>query len=132
MLWFMLQAPERLREGCSIMIVVATKEHPANCYTSWDGRLQYGLIMPKGGLKEMCEEHWVGQAVRSVPTWLAEHILAHRDEIEGPTRLNRQVQIHPHIPATYGPRKYTTASIPIATKATKISAPANTLSPDSR
>jgi 2-polyprenyl-6-methoxyphenol hydroxylase-like FAD-dependent oxidoreductase len=87
-LWFKLPAPERLREGCSIMIAVAAKEHPALCYTSWDGRLQYGLVMPKGGLKEIREEDWIGQAVRSVPAWLAEHVVAHRDEIEGPTRLN--------------------------------------------
>jgi 2-polyprenyl-6-methoxyphenol hydroxylase-like FAD-dependent oxidoreductase len=87
-LWFKLPAPDRLKEGCSIMIAVAAKEHPALCYTSWDGRLQYGLVMPKGGLKEIREEDWVGQAVRSVPAWLAEHVVAHRDEIEGPTRLN--------------------------------------------
>jgi 2-polyprenyl-6-methoxyphenol hydroxylase-like FAD-dependent oxidoreductase len=87
-LWFKLLAPERLRERCSIMIAVAAKEHPAICYTSWDGRLQYGLVMPKGGLKEIREQDWVGQAVRSVPAWLAEHVVAHRDEIEGPTRLN--------------------------------------------
>ena len=87
-LWFKLPAPERLREGCSIMIAVAAKEHPVLCYTSWDGRLQYGLVMPKGGLREMREEDWVSLAVRSVPAWLAEHVVAHRDFIEGPTRLN--------------------------------------------
>ena len=87
-LWFKVPAPERLREGCSIMIAVAAKEHPAICYTSWDGRLQYGLVMPKGGLKEIREQGWVDQAVRSVPAWLAEHIVARQDEIEGPTRLN--------------------------------------------
>jgi 2-polyprenyl-6-methoxyphenol hydroxylase-like FAD-dependent oxidoreductase len=87
-LWFKVPAPERLREGCSITIAVAAKEHPAICYTSWDGRLQYGLVMPKGGLKEMREEDWVGKAVRPVPSWLAEHIVSHQDEIEGPIRLN--------------------------------------------
>jgi 2-polyprenyl-6-methoxyphenol hydroxylase-like FAD-dependent oxidoreductase len=87
-LWFKVPAPERLQEGCSIMIAVAAKEHPALCYTSWDGRLQYGLVMPKGGLKEIREEDWVSKAVRSVPSWLAEHIVSHQDEIEGPTRLN--------------------------------------------
>ena len=55
-LWFKLPAPERLREGCSIMIAVAAKEHPAICYTSWDGRLQYGLVMSKGGLKDILEK----------------------------------------------------------------------------
>ena len=87
-LWFKVPAPERLGEGCSIMIAVAAKEHPALCYTSWDGRLQYGLVMPKGGLREIREEDWVSKAVRSVPSWLAEHIVSHEDEIEGPTRLN--------------------------------------------
>ena len=87
-LWFKAPAPERLREGCSIMIAVAAKEHPAICYTSWDGRLQYGLVMPKGGLKDIREKDWVSQAVRSAPPWLAEHIVAHRDQIEGPNRLN--------------------------------------------
>ncbi|MDP9488301.1 MAG: FAD-dependent monooxygenase [Actinomycetota bacterium] len=87
-LWFKLPAPERLREGCSFMIAVAAKRHPAVCYTSWAGRLQYGLVMPKGGLKEMREKDWLVESVRSAPGWLAEHVLAERDEIEGPTRLN--------------------------------------------
>ena len=87
-LWFKLPAPERLRERCSIMIAVAAKEHPVLCYTSWDGRLQYGLVMPKGGLKEIREKDWIGQAVRSAPSWLAEHVVAHRDRIEGSSKLN--------------------------------------------
>ncbi len=87
-LWFKMPAPEALREGCSFMIAVAAKQHPAICYTSWDGRLQYGFVMPKGGLKELCEKDWVSESVRSAPGWLAEHILAKRDEIEGPVKLN--------------------------------------------
>jgi 2-polyprenyl-6-methoxyphenol hydroxylase-like FAD-dependent oxidoreductase len=58
---FKVPAPERLQERCSIMIAVAAKEHPALCYTSWDGRLQYGLVMPKGGLKEIREQDWVSK-----------------------------------------------------------------------
>jgi 2-polyprenyl-6-methoxyphenol hydroxylase-like FAD-dependent oxidoreductase len=87
-LWFKLPAPERLREGCSIMIAVAAKEHPALCYTSWDGRLQYGLVMPKGGLKDIPEIDWVSKAMKSAPTWLADHVVAYQNEIEGPTKLN--------------------------------------------
>jgi 2-polyprenyl-6-methoxyphenol hydroxylase-like FAD-dependent oxidoreductase len=87
-LWFKLPTPDRLREGCSIMIAVAAKEHPALCYTSWDGRLQYGLVMPKGGLKDIREKDWVSNAVKSAPSWLADHVVAHQDEIEGPSRLN--------------------------------------------
>ncbi len=79
-LWFKLPAPERLREGCSFMIAVTAKKHPAVCYTSWDGRLQYGLVMPKGGFKELREKDWVEEAVASAPVWLAEHVLARRGE----------------------------------------------------
>ena len=70
------------------MITVAAKRHPAVCYTSWDGRLQYGLIMPKGGLKELRGKDWLAESVGSAPAWLAEHVLAERDEIDGPIRLN--------------------------------------------
>jgi 2-polyprenyl-6-methoxyphenol hydroxylase-like FAD-dependent oxidoreductase len=87
-LWFKLPAPDRLREGCSFMIMVAAKRHPAVCYTSWDGRLQYGLIMPKGGLKELRGKDWLAESVGSAPAWLAEHVLAERDEIDGSIRLN--------------------------------------------
>lgn len=87
-LWFKLPAPEALREGCSIAIAVAAREHPAIYYTSWDGRLQYGLVMPRGGLGGMREKDWVREAVGSAPAWLAGHVLERRDEIEGPIRLN--------------------------------------------
>ena len=87
-LWFKAPAPERLREGCSFTIAVAAKQHPAVCYTSWDGRLQYGLVMPKGGLKEIREKDWLEEAVASAPAWLAEHVLARREELEGPIKLN--------------------------------------------
>jgi len=39
-------------------------------------------------LEKMVEEDWLSKAVRSAPSWLAEHIVSHEDEIEGPTRLN--------------------------------------------
>jgi 2-polyprenyl-6-methoxyphenol hydroxylase-like FAD-dependent oxidoreductase len=87
-LWYKLPAPEALRQGCSIMIAVTARRHPAICYTSWDGSLQYGLIMPKGSLREIREMDWVSESVGSAPAWLAEHVLANRDLIEGPVRLN--------------------------------------------
>jgi hypothetical protein len=48
-LWFKVPAPERLREGCSIMIAVAAKEHPALCYTSWDGACSTGSSCQRAG-----------------------------------------------------------------------------------
>lgn len=87
-IWFKLPAPDVLRDRCSFAIMVAAGEHPAVCYTSWDGRLQYGLVLPKGSLGLTRNEDWVGESVRSAPGWLAEHVLARREEIDGPIRLN--------------------------------------------
>jgi 2-polyprenyl-6-methoxyphenol hydroxylase-like FAD-dependent oxidoreductase len=87
-LWFKLPAPEALRGECSIMIMVAQEQHPAICYTSWDDRLQYGLVLPKGGLGGLRGKDWVSESIRPAPAWLAEHVLARRGEVEGPTRLN--------------------------------------------
>ena len=36
----------------------------------------------------MRKKDWASESVGSAPAWLAEHFVAHRDEIEGPTRLN--------------------------------------------
>lgn len=81
--------PRDLHERVSLMILVATKKHPAICYTSWDGRLQYELVMPKGGLRELREKDWVSESVGSAPAWLAEHVVTKRDEIESPAKAQR-------------------------------------------
>ena len=87
-LWFKLPAPASLRDRCAMLILVAARKHPAICYTSWDGRLQYGLVVPKGSARLVREPDWVEEAVQSAPAWLAEHVRAHRGEIDGPLRLN--------------------------------------------
>jgi 2-polyprenyl-6-methoxyphenol hydroxylase-like FAD-dependent oxidoreductase len=68
--------------------MVAARKHPALCYTSWDGRLQYGLIVPKGSLSQQRDHAWIDESVQAAPHWLAEYILEHRNEIDGPIRLN--------------------------------------------
>jgi 2-polyprenyl-6-methoxyphenol hydroxylase-like FAD-dependent oxidoreductase len=87
-LWFKLPAPATMRNRCTFNIMVAAHKHPAICYTSWDERLQYGLIVPKGSLSQMRDKDWVEESVQAAPAWLAEYIRAHRDEIDGPIRLN--------------------------------------------
>ena len=86
-LWFKLPAPKRLQNRCQFYLMARAKTHPAACYTSWDGRLQYGLIMPKGGLGQLGQD-WLAAAVASAPDWLATHMRQHRDETTEPIRLN--------------------------------------------
>jgi 2-polyprenyl-6-methoxyphenol hydroxylase-like FAD-dependent oxidoreductase len=87
-LWFKLPAPELLRETCKFMLMVRGGAHPALCYTSWDGGLQYGLILPKGGSSGLRDEGWLPLATASAPDWLARHVLEQREQIQGPMRLN--------------------------------------------
>lgn len=90
-LWFKLPAPERLQNRCQFFLMAKAKEPPATCYTSWDGRLQYGLIMPKGGLGQLEAQDWLAAAIKSAPAWLAQHVLAHQDQVTEPLRLNVMV-----------------------------------------
>lgn len=87
-LWFKLPAPEALRKRCALLLMVAARQHPALCYTSWDGRLQYGLILPKDHLSQMRDSDWIHQAVRSAPAWLAEYVITKSEEIDGPIKFN--------------------------------------------
>ncbi|MEO1591645.1 MAG: FAD-dependent monooxygenase [Cyanobacteria bacterium J06632_22] len=89
-LWFKLPAPQRLQNRCQFYLMARAKTHPAACYTSWDGRLQYGLIMPKGGLGQLGED-WLTAATASAPEWLAEHMQQHRQDMSEPIRLNVMV-----------------------------------------
>lgn len=87
-LWFKLPAPERLQHTCQFYLMAKAHHHPASCYTSWDGQLQYGLILPKGGLGQLGDRDWLRVAVQSAPGWLADYVLGQRDTVGKPVRLN--------------------------------------------
>lgn len=88
-LWFKVPPPAALTGRCDFLIMVRAGEHPLIAYTSWDGMLQAGLIMPKGALGAFRDGgDWLSAAVRSAPSWLADHVVAHRGDVEGPIRLN--------------------------------------------
>ncbi len=86
-LWFKLPAPDRLRDRCSMMLCVTAKEAVA-CYTSWDGRLQFALTVPKGAYRDFRGADWPEELARPSPDWLAEHVRSVKDEIEGPILLD--------------------------------------------
>ncbi|HZG91133.1 MAG TPA: FAD-dependent monooxygenase, partial [Pseudonocardia sp.] len=94
-LWFKAPPPAALREQCDFHIMVRRGCHPLVAYTSWDDLLQCGLIMPKGGLAEFRHDDWLPAALRSAPGWLADHLLAHRDRVSRPLRLNVLVGMAP-------------------------------------
>ncbi|WP_043620238.1 FAD-dependent monooxygenase [Nonomuraea candida] len=90
-LWFKVPAPPWLRGRCDFHIMVRGGRHPLIAYTTWDDMLQCGLIMPKGGMSEFRGDAWLSAALVSAPGRLAGHVLAHRDQVTGPIRLNVMV-----------------------------------------
>lgn len=86
-LWFKLPAPERMRARCS-MLLMASRLGMGACYTSWDGRLQYALMVTKGAKAAELGGDWAEVLGRPAPDWLKAHLVAERDAIEGPMRLN--------------------------------------------
>ncbi len=87
-LWCKLPAPPQLQAGSKMMIMVAGGKDAGLCYTSWDGRLQFALILPKGNLARRRQTDWLAAMVEPAPPWLAEHVFAHREEVKGPAPLN--------------------------------------------
>ena len=85
--WFKMPAPERLRDRCSVMMLGSVKR-TALCYTSWDNRLQYALLLPKGGYRSLRSADWAEELGEPAPAWLAGHLRAVRNQFEGPVRLN--------------------------------------------
>jgi 2-polyprenyl-6-methoxyphenol hydroxylase-like FAD-dependent oxidoreductase len=85
--WFTAPAPQGLAYHSGFLLCLRAGAHPALGYVSWDGRLQYGVAMPKGRPWEASTAGWLADAVRSAPAFLAAHVLACRGEIEGPIRL---------------------------------------------
>jgi len=90
-LWFKMPAPEDMRDKCSIYLMVS-KDGMGICYTSWDGRLQYGLVVPKSVKTEEValevDGDWPTLLAAPAPEWLGAHFHSVGDEIEGPVRLN--------------------------------------------
>jgi 2-polyprenyl-6-methoxyphenol hydroxylase-like FAD-dependent oxidoreductase len=90
-LWFKAPPPPGSQDACDFHIMVRGGRHPLVAYTSWDGLLQGGVIMPKGGMAEFRGGGWLASAVAAAPQTLLCHLLECRDAVSGPVRLNVQV-----------------------------------------
>jgi 2-polyprenyl-6-methoxyphenol hydroxylase-like FAD-dependent oxidoreductase len=86
-LWFKAPAPQGLADRSGFLLCVRAGADPAVGYVSWDGRLQYGVVVPKGRSRDPVTGDWLADAVRAAPAFLAAHVLARRAELEGPVRL---------------------------------------------
>lgn len=85
-MWFKAPAPPGWAAD-EFHIMARGGAHPLVAYVSWDGRLQTGVIMPKGGAGGLSGAGWLAAALEAAPDMLARHVLDHRDEVSRPVRL---------------------------------------------
>ncbi|WP_038015872.1 FAD-dependent monooxygenase [Synechococcus sp. PCC 7335] len=101
-LWFKLPAPPSLKKETPFVACLQPDSQFA-FYPSWDGRLQIGWIVEKGGekgkvgeekrarLSQLKDRDWIERFAAALPPKLAEHFRNYRDELEGPIFLDVQV-----------------------------------------
>jgi 2-polyprenyl-6-methoxyphenol hydroxylase-like FAD-dependent oxidoreductase len=89
-LWFKLPLPAALRDANPIQIF-ASGPDALLAYRSWDDRWQLAWMLPKGGWRAARERDWLGECAALMPEPFAGHLLAHRDELDGPSLLDVMV-----------------------------------------
>ncbi len=57
-------------------------------YVSWDGRWQIAWLLEKGEWREMKKRDWLAACAALMPEPTAQHLLAHRNDLEGPILLD--------------------------------------------
>jgi 2-polyprenyl-6-methoxyphenol hydroxylase-like FAD-dependent oxidoreductase len=86
-MWFKLPAPDSMKAHCRIYLL-ASNAGMAISYTSWDGRMQFGLMQMKGERVERSPMEWAEAMAAPAPKWMGDHIQAVAAQLEGPIRLN--------------------------------------------
>jgi 2-polyprenyl-6-methoxyphenol hydroxylase-like FAD-dependent oxidoreductase len=85
-LWLKVPLPPFLVGRCPVLIYASGPE-VALAYVSWDARLQIAWMLPRGSWPELSKREWWGELTRLFPEDLEVHLRAHREQVEGPTRL---------------------------------------------
>lgn len=89
-LWFKVPLPATLA-GRNPIQIFASGAEAALAYRSWDGRWQIAWMLPKGGWRAARTRDWLRECATLFPPPLADHLLAHRDAIDGPSLLDVMV-----------------------------------------
>ena len=68
--------------------IYAEGPNAAFTYVSWDGRWQIAWLLQKGEWKNAKKRDWLTECAALMPDSTAAHLLAHRDDLEGPNLLD--------------------------------------------
>jgi len=86
-LWIKTQIPKEMEDHTPIHIY-AEGPNAAFTYVSWDGRWQIAWLLEKGEWKNARQRDWLAECAALMPDATAAHLLAHRDDLEGPSLLD--------------------------------------------
>jgi 2-polyprenyl-6-methoxyphenol hydroxylase-like FAD-dependent oxidoreductase len=86
-LWLKTETPKEM-EGHTPIHIYAEGSDAAFTYVSWDGRWQIAWLLQKGEWKNAKKRDWLAECAALMPESTAAHLLAHRDDLEGPNLLD--------------------------------------------
>jgi len=89
-LWLKVPYPDSYPDRTTALVETAAKR-TALAYPTADGQLQVGFFIPKGGyaaLRSGSSEGWTEELIGRLPTYLADHLRAHREAVATATLLS--------------------------------------------
>ena len=86
-LWLKTAVPKEM-EGHTPIHIYAAGPDAVFSYVSWDGRWQIAWLLPKGEWREAKKRDWLAECAALMPEPTAAHLLAQRDDLEGPSLLD--------------------------------------------
>jgi 2-polyprenyl-6-methoxyphenol hydroxylase-like FAD-dependent oxidoreductase len=89
-LWLKVPYPEAYPDRTTAVLEMAPSR-VALTFPTADGQFQVGFVIPKGGysaLRARPKEQWTEELIGRLPTYLADHLRAHRETVAGATLLN--------------------------------------------
>ena len=75
-------------QGHTPIHIYAEGPHAAFTYVSWDGRWQIAWLLQKGEWKNAKSRDWLSECAALMPDSTAAHLLAHRNDLDGPNLLD--------------------------------------------
>ena len=86
-LWLKTEVPNEMA-GYHPIHIYAQGPNAAFTYVSWDGRWQIAWLLQKGEWAEAKKRDWLAECAALMPGSTADHLLAHREDLEGPVLLD--------------------------------------------
>jgi 2-polyprenyl-6-methoxyphenol hydroxylase-like FAD-dependent oxidoreductase len=90
-LWLKVPYPDGYPDRTTALFIGMAADRAALAFPTADGQLQFGFVIPKGGLAALRArgpDGWTEDVIGRLPAYLADHLRAHREIVAGAALLN--------------------------------------------